>query len=173
MPYHYNTIVATGKNQPLTNWQTPDAALCQAKPKMLLAPAGKVRAWQGQDERQNCDVYFLGCGVCTENAQDHCEVWMVKPGRVPDQLVPVQAAAPAPMQPKVGTLDKKLRILHRGGLLGQGYARTTDGTTRREETYRDERHSRTETRPVRAAPAFPVDSLTLARTSKRPKYSPS
>ena len=98
---------------------------------------------------------------------------MVKPGRVPDQLVPVQAAAPAPMQPKVGTLDKKLRILHRGGLLGQGYARTTDGTTRREETYRDERHSRTETRPVRAAPAFPVDSLTLARTSKRPKYSPS
>ena len=120
MPYHYNTIVATGMNQPLTTWQTPDAALCQAKPKMLLAPAGKVRAWQGQDERQNCDVYLLGCGVYTENAQDHCEVWMVKPGRVPDQLAPIQAAAPAPMQPKVGTLDKNFEYFTEEDYLDRG-----------------------------------------------------
>ena len=112
MPYLYNTIVATGKNQPLTNWQTPDAALCQAKPKMLLAPAGKVRAWQGQDERQNCDVYLLGCGVYTENAQDHCEceVWMVKPGR--------PGGRPCPHAAQGGDPGQKLRILHRGGLLG-------------------------------------------------------
>ena len=169
MPYHYNTIVATGMNQPLTTWQTPAAALCQAKPKVLLAPAGKVRAWQGQDERQNCDVYFLGCGVCTENAQDHCEVWMVKPGRVPDQLAPVQRP---PLPPPPCTWTKTLNTSEED-YSDEGYARTTDGTTRREENYRDERHSRTEMRPARAAPAFPVDSLNLARTSKRPKYSPS
>ena len=173
MPYHYNTIVATGKNQPLTTWQTPDAALCQAKPKMLLAPAGKVRAWQGQDERQNCDVYFLGCGVCTENAQDHCEVWMVKPGRVPDQLAPIQAAAPAPMQPKVGTLDKNFEYFTEEDYLDRGMQGPRMGPPDARKPTRDERHSRTETRPVRAAPAFSVDSLTLARTSKRPKYSPS
>ena len=39
--------------------------------------------------------------VCTPNAEDHCEVWLVKPSAVPPQLG-TGAAAPPPMQPKVG-----------------------------------------------------------------------
>ena len=90
MSYRYSTTVGTERNQPLTSWQTPAAALCQNKPKVrnvyagviillagviiynisfykvLLAPTGKVRATEGwREERQNCDVYFLGCGVST------------------------------------------------------------------------------------------------------------
>ena len=204
MPYRYSTTVGTARNEPLTTWQTPAAALCQNKPKVLLAPAGKVRATEGwRHESQNCDVYLLGCGVCTDNAEDHCEVWLVKPSAVPRQLGPA-GAAPAPMQPKVGTqpklgeqakvgtqpnvgtrpkevtqhnvgnLDENFEYFTEEDYVDEGYARTIDGTMRREETYRDERHLRTETRPVRRASAFPhVDSLNLARSAKRLKFSPS
>ena len=76
------------------------------------------------------------------------------------------------MQPKVGNLDQNFEYFTEEDYLDEGYARTADGTMRREETYRDERHLRTETRPVRSPSSFQhVDSLALARAAKRLKYS--
>ena len=40
MPYIFNTIVGKGKSKPLTTWQTPAAALCQAAPKVRNVYAG-------------------------------------------------------------------------------------------------------------------------------------
>jgi len=166
-------VVSTERNEPLTTWQTPTASMCTETPKVLLAPVGKVTA--KDHNKQPCDIYFLGCGVCTNRPTDHTQLWMCRPGQCPPQL---QGGVAPARTPSSGN-GRDYETYHEETFCDEGRMRTSDGPTRREHTYRDERTFRTETRPMRKgfAPPFApgpfkssTDSLHLEPTQKRAKY---